>query len=77
MSLRDIFSIIFQDSWESEEVPVNWMLANVVVFKKGKKEDPVNYRLIGLTLVPGNIMEIIQIKFEIKSADIRTDHRFI
>ncbi|GAB0180473.1 spindle and kinetochore-associated protein 3 [Grus japonensis] len=34
-------SIIFQWSWESGEVPVDWKLANVVpVFKKGKKEDP-------------------------------------
>ncbi|GAB0204497.1 mitochondrial enolase superfamily member 1 [Grus japonensis] len=34
-------SIIFQWSWESGEVPVDWKLANVVpIFKKGKKEDP-------------------------------------
>ncbi|GAB0195585.1 hypothetical protein GRJ2_002023800 [Grus japonensis] len=31
-------SIIFQQSWESGEVPVDWKLANVVpIFKKGKK----------------------------------------
>ncbi|GAB0196742.1 hypothetical protein GRJ2_002139500 [Grus japonensis] len=34
-------SIIFQRSWESGEVLVDWKLANVVpIFKKGKKEDP-------------------------------------
>ncbi|GAB0205527.1 mitochondrial enolase superfamily member 1 [Grus japonensis] len=34
-------SIIFQQSWESGEIPVDWKLANVVpIFKKGKKEDP-------------------------------------
>ncbi|GAB0210391.1 mitochondrial enolase superfamily member 1 [Grus japonensis] len=34
-------SIIFQWSWESGEVPVDWKLANVVpTFKKGKKEAP-------------------------------------
>ncbi|GAB0179867.1 mitochondrial enolase superfamily member 1 [Grus japonensis] len=36
-------SIIFQQSWESGEIPVDWKLANVVpIFKKGKKEDPGN-----------------------------------
>ncbi|KFP46361.1 RNA-directed DNA polymerase from mobile element jockey, partial [Cathartes aura] len=53
-------SVIYQWSWESGEVPVNWKLANVIpIFKKGKKEDPGNYRPVGLTLVPGKIMEKI------------------
>lgn len=50
-------SIIFQRSWESGEVPVNWNLANVPVFKKSKKEDPGNYSPFSLSLVPGKIME--------------------
>ncbi|XP_009955258.1 PREDICTED: bromodomain adjacent to zinc finger domain protein 2B-like [Leptosomus discolor] len=51
-------SIIFQWPWESGEVPVDWKLANVVpVFKKGKKEEPGNYRPVSLTSVPGKIME--------------------
>lgn len=37
-------SIIFQWSWESEEVPVGSKLANVSVFKKGVREEPGNYR---------------------------------
>ena len=53
-------SVIYQGSWESEEVPLDWKLANVIpVFQKGKKEDPGNYRPISLTSVPGKIMEII------------------
>lgn len=30
----------------SGEVPLNWKLANVLGFKKGKKDDPDNYRSV-------------------------------
>ena len=51
-------SIIFQQSWESGEVPVKWKLANVVpVFKQGKKEGPGNNMLVNLTSVHDKIME--------------------
>ena len=51
-------SIVCQQYWESGEVPVDWKLANVVlVFKKGEKEDPGNYRAVSLTSVSGKIME--------------------
>ncbi|GAB0188372.1 mitochondrial enolase superfamily member 1 [Grus japonensis] len=55
-------SIIFQWSWESGEVSVDWKLANVVpIFKNGKKDDPGNYRPLSLTSVPGKIMEKIML----------------
>jgi len=33
-------SIIFENSWQSSEVPTNWKRGNfMLIFKKGKKED--------------------------------------
>ncbi|KFP61258.1 hypothetical protein N322_02993, partial [Cariama cristata] len=53
-------SIIYQQSWLTGEVPVDWRLPNVtLIYKKGWKEDPGNNRPVSLTLVPGKIMEQI------------------
>ena len=51
-------SIIYQQSWLTGEVPTNWKLANVTpIYKKGRKDDPGNYRPVSLTSVPGKLME--------------------
>ncbi|KAF1478004.1 putative RNA-directed DNA polymerase from transposon X-element, partial [Eudyptula minor novaehollandiae] len=51
-------SIIYQQSWLTGEVPDDWRLANVTpIYKKGRKEDPGNYRPVSLTSVPGKVME--------------------
>jgi len=51
-------SIICQQSWLTREVPDDWRITNVTsIYKKDRKQDPGNYRLVSLTSVPGKIME--------------------
>ncbi|KAJ7409868.1 E3 ubiquitin-protein ligase TRIP12-like protein [Willisornis vidua] len=45
-------------SWRTAEVPEDWRKATVIsAFKKDKKEDPGNSRLVTLTSVPEKMME--------------------
>ncbi|KFQ84024.1 hypothetical protein N337_09932, partial [Phoenicopterus ruber ruber] len=51
-------SIIYQQSWLTGEVPVDWRSANVTpIYTNDRKEDPGNYRPVSLTSVPGKLME--------------------
>ncbi|PKU41876.1 rna-directed dna polymerase from mobile element jockey-like [Limosa lapponica baueri] len=59
-ALTQPLSIIYQQSWLTREVPVDESLANVMlIYKKGQKEYPRNYRPVSPTSVPGDLMEQI------------------
>ena len=59
----ELLAIIYQRSLLTGEVPEDWRLANVTpIYKKGRKEDPGNYRPVSLTSVPGKVMEQIVLR---------------
>jgi len=51
-------SIIYHQFWLTGEVPDDWRISSVTsIYKKGRKEDPRNYRPVSLTSVSRKILE--------------------
>jgi len=69
--LRELaLSTIFERSWRTGEEPEDWRKASVTpVFKKGKKEDPGNYRPVSLTSIPGKVMEQLILEVILKQVE--------
>jgi len=76
-------STIFERFWRTGEVPEDWRKASVTpVFKKGRKKDPGNYRLVSLTSIPGKMIEqlilgVITKQVEEKKVIRSNQHGFI
>lgn len=52
------FSSVFVRSWRTGEMPEDCKIACVtLVFKKGKKEEPGNYRPVSFNSTPGKVMK--------------------
>ena len=58
MEIAPILCIIFQQSYNTGQVPLYWQQASAtVVFKKGDKTNPANYRPVSLTCIICKTME--------------------
>jgi len=68
--IAEPLSITFESSWRTGEVPEDWRKASVTpIFKKGKTEDPGNYRPVSLSSIPGKMMEQLILEVIIKQVE--------
>jgi len=70
--IAEPLSIIFERSWKTGEASEDWKKAKVTsIFKKGKKEDPGNYRPVSRTSIPGKMMEQLILEVIIKQMEVK------
>ena len=55
----ELLFIIFNESFITGEVPKDWRVAFLSIFKKGKKSKVGNYRPVSLTSVARKVMELL------------------
>ena len=56
--IAEVVTFLFNQSYDSGELPEDWRNAHVVpIFKKGAKHDPSNYRPVSLTTILCKLME--------------------
>jgi len=68
--IAEPLSIIFERSWRTGEVPEDWRKANgTPAFRKGKEEDPGNYRPVSLTSIHRKMMEQLLLDVIIKQVE--------
>ena len=60
LDIAPILTLIFNQSYQTGEVPVIWRNANICpIYKKGKRFEAVNYRPVSLTCISCKLMEHI------------------
>lgn len=71
-SIHECYTTLHELSCRTGMVPGDWKKATVTsVFKKGKKEDPGNYRPVSLTSITGKVVEYLILEATFKHVEYK------